>query len=256
MAYQQISLAQLQQALSQRVDGVPYWTPEEARRAINEGLRILSAATGMWRTSISVPTIPGNHYVPLPGSLVQGTRVTWNGLPLEPVTLTDLSWSIRNWRGTTTSTPGAPPRPIYWARASLTLLMIYPADSFASVAGTHSIQVNGVRNTPILINPTDFIDLGQEQFDTLLGYAQHVLAFKLGGQALVSTYPGWLALLKTAAEENRQFAKSGWYRKVMGLDTLHKVRSTEQGVEGAVDDAEKVVGQVLQMNRFLGADRT
>jgi hypothetical protein len=256
MAYQQVNLAQLEQALAARVESVPWWTQDEFRRAINEGMRIYSASTGYWRTLISVPTIPGNHYVPLPGSLVQGTRVTWNGLPLEPVTLTDLSWSIRNWRGTTTTTPGAPPRPIYWARASLTLLMIYPADAYASVYGTNTLQINGVRNTPILVNQTDYIDLGQEQFDTLLGYAQHVLSFKLGGQALVSTYPGWMALLKAAAEENRQFAKSSWYRKTMGLDILHKARDTEKDVQGTADEAEQAVGQVLQMNRFLGADRT
>ena len=254
--YQQISLAQLQQALLQRVEGVPYWTPAEATRAINEAMRIYSACSGYWRTLISVPTIPNQHYVPLPGTLVQGTRVTWNGLPLEPVTLNDLSWSIRNWRGTTTATPGAPPRPIYWAKASLTLLMIYPADAYASVGGTNALQIDGIRNTPILVNQTDFIDLGQEQFDTLLGYAQHVLSFKLGGQALVSTYPAWAALLAAAAEQNRQFAKSAWYRKFAGLSSRHTLLGTESAVQEPVDQAEQTVGQVLQMNRFLGADRT
>ena len=255
MAYQQVTLATLQQRLADRYEAVPYWTPEEARRALNEALRLWSVATGFWRTSVLIPTVPNRHYVALPGSLVQGARVTWNGLPLEPCTLTDLSWSIRNWRRTTTATPGAPLRPIYWARASLTLLAIYPADAYASVAGTHALQVDGIRSTPILINPGDFIDLGQEIFNVLLGYAEHVLAFKVGGQPLLATYPGWLALLKAAATENRQFAKSAFYRKVMGLDVLHPRRNTEKATQSAADEAEQVVGQTLQTNRYLGPDR-
>jgi hypothetical protein len=235
--YAQVTLGTMKARLADRYEAVTYWTPEEARRALNEGLRVWNAATGFWREVISVPTVPNSHYVALPGTLVQAARVTWNGLPLEPVTLTDLSWSIRNWRRITTATPGAPPRPVYWARASLTLLAIYPADAYASIAGTHAIQVNGVRSTPILVNDSDFVDLGQEQFDVLLGYAQHVLAFKLGGQALVSTYPLWLAFLRAAAEENAQFAKSSFYRKVMGIDVLRRKRGTEASVQSAVDEA-------------------
>jgi hypothetical protein len=253
--YQQVNLATMQQRLADRYENVPFWTPEEARRAINEGLRLWSVATGFYRTTVLIPTVPNRFYVALPGSIVQSTRVSWNGLPLEPVTLNDLSWSIRNWRLITTATPGAPPRPIYWARASLTLLVIYPADAYASVGGTNCLQVDGVRSTPILVNPTDWVDLGQEQFDVLLGYAEHVLAFKVGGKQLVATYPGWLALLKAAAQENRQFAKSAFYRKVMGLDVLHKSRSTEKDVQSAVDEEVTAVGQTLQVTRYLGPDR-
>lgn len=237
MAYQQVTLGQLQAQLAARYEAVPYWTPEEARRAINEALRIYSAATGFWQTIVSVPTVPNDPYVALPGTLVQSARVTWNGLPLEPTTLFDLSYSIRNWSKITTATPGAPPRPVYWARAGLTLLAIYPADAFASIAGTHALQINGIRNTPILVSPGDFINLGQEQFDVLLGYAQHVLAFKLGGEALTATYPAWLALLQAAATENRQFAASSFYRKTMNLDEWRRKRDTERAVASAVDDA-------------------
>lgn len=255
--YTQVTLSQMQTLLANRVEQVPWWTPEEARRAINEGLHLWSAATGFWRTVVSIPTVPSDPYVALPGTLVQGTRVTWNGLPLEPVTLQDLSWSIRNWRGTTTATPGAPPRPIYWAKASLTLLVIYPADAAISIAGTNTLQVNGVRETPILVNPGDYVDLGQEQFDLLLAYAQHVLAFKVGGQTLVATYPGWLGFLKAAAEENRQFAKSSFYRSMLGLDPLYPLtRGTERSVQSAADAAAQSVQQALQLNRYLGADRS
>lgn len=235
--YQQVTLATLKARLAERYESVPYWTADEARRALNEGLRIWSAATGFWRTPYLTQTVPNDPYVALPGTLVSGSRVTWNDLPLEPASLFDFDYQIPNWRGTTTATAGAPTRPLYWARVGLTQLAIYPADAFASVGGTHALLVNGIRSTPILISDPDWVDLGQEQFDVLLGYAAHVLAFKLGGQALIATYPGWLALLTAAAQENRQFAASAFYRRVTGADALRRSLPAERALQTLPDAA-------------------
>jgi hypothetical protein len=245
MSYQQVSLGTLKARLADRYESAPYWSAEEARRALNEGLRIYSASCGFWRTAILTQTVPNDPFVALPGTLVSGSRVAWNDLPLEPASLFDFDYALPNWRAVTTATAGAPSRPVYWARVSLTLLAIYPADAFASVGGTHSLLINGVRNTPVLVGDADWVDLGQEQFDVLLGYAAHVLAFKLGGEALVSTYPGWLALLKAAALENRQFAESSFYRRVMGLDQLRREMPPEKAVQ-SVADAALSMGEDLQ----------
>ncbi len=243
MAYLQVSLGTLKARLADRYESVPFWTPEEARRAINEGLRIWSCATGFWRQAILVPTVPNDSYVAVPGTLVQAARITWNGLPLEPASLFDFSYYLPNWRGVTTATPGAPTRPVYWARAGLALFAIYPADAYASVTGTHAVLVNGIRSTPTLVNDGDFVDLGQEQFDVLLGYAQHVLAFKVGGTALTASYPAWLAFLKAATQQNRQFAASSYYRKLMGLDQARRLSPPETAVPGAVDEALQQIEQ-------------
>ncbi len=237
MSYQQITLGTLKARLADRYDQVPYWTAEDARRALNEGLRIYSAATGCWRAPFLRPTVPNDPYVAVPSTLVNAARVTWNDLPLEPASLFDFDSLFPNWRLTTTATAGAPSRPVYWARISLNLLVIYPADAFVSIAGTHALQINGVRNTPILTIDPDFVDLGQEQFDVLLGYAAHVLAFKLGGEALTSTYPGWLAFLRAAAQANQQFAASQFYRRVVGLDQQRRMRPPEKQVLSDVDAA-------------------
>jgi len=234
VSYQQATLATLKARLADRYESVPYWSAAEATSALNEGLRIYSCATGFWREEVLTVTVPNDHYVALPGSMVQGTRVKWNDLALEPVSRFDLDYQIPNWRGTTTATSGAPSRPLYWARVSLTSLLIYPADAYASVGGTHALSINGVRNTPILVNDADFVDLGQELFDVLLGYATHVLAFKLGGDALVSTYPGWLAFLAAAAKENREFAATTYYRKLMGLDHLRRLQPPERAADSLV----------------------
>lgn len=218
MPYTQTTLSQLQALLRDRYESVPYWVPEEARLALNEGLRIYNAATGFWKTTFQTVTVPNDPYVALPGSLVQGSRVTWNGRPLDFASTFELDNAIPNWRGTTTDTDGAPDRPVYWARISLSLLAIYPADATNGVTGTNSILVDGVRATPILVNPNDYVDLGQEEHNLLLAYAQHVLAFKVGGQVLTASYPGWLNFLKACAMKNNQFAATSFYRKVMGLD--------------------------------------
>lgn len=217
MSYQQVTLAQLQQRLSDRYEGVPFWSADEARRALNEGLRIWNAATGYWRAPFITVCPPGDPYVALVGTIVQDARVTFNGVPLEMGSLADFHWSLPNWRGTTTVTPGAPATPLYWARISLRTLILYPAPAFAN-AWPNQVIVDGVRNTPTLVNPADYVDLGQEEFNVLLAYAQHVLAFKIGGQTLVASYPGWLSFLKAAAARNQAFLASSFYRKLMGLD--------------------------------------
>ena len=239
MAYQQLTLATLEARLSDRVEGVPYWTSEEFRRAFNEGLRIWSAATGYWRTPILLPTVPNDPYVAAPGTLVQATRITWNGLPLEPASLFDFDYAFPQWRATTTATSGAPSRPLYWARISLSLFAIYPADAHTGIAGTDALLVDGVRQTPLLVNPTDFVDLGKDVLSVLLGYALHVLAFKVGGQTLIGTYLGWLDFLQAAAAENAQFAASSFYRRLMGLDQQRRALPPGVVVPSAIDPAEQ-----------------
>lgn len=233
--YQQVTLSTLQQRLAERYESVPFWGAEDARLALNEGLRVWSMTTGMWRTVVTLPTVPNDPYVAVPSSLVQGTRLTWNDLPLERASMMDFEYGLTNWRLTTTATTGAPTRPLYWAPVSLNLLAIYPADAYASVNGTHALQVNGMRATPVLVTPGDFIDLGQEQFDVLLGYALHVLAFKLGGTFLANTYPYWTTFLKAAAQQNRQFAASSYYRKLQGLDQQRRLMPPEVAVATTVD---------------------
>ena len=216
MSYQQVTLGTLKARLADRYDAVPYWSAEEARRALNEGLRVFSAATGFWRTEVLTQTVPNDPYVALPSALTQATRVLWNAIPLEKCALADLDYGIPNWRNAIAGTTPHPSRPAYWAPVALTLLVIYPADNGLDFPS--SMEVAGIHNTPVLVNAGDFVDLGQEQLDILLAYAQHVLALKVGGQTLVDSYAGWIGLLTAAAAENQQIAASQFYRRLLGLD--------------------------------------
>ncbi len=231
MPYQQVTLQQIQVALADRFEGVPFWSTADSTRAINEGLRVWNAATGFWTAPYQTITVPTDPYVALPGTLTQATRLTYNGVPLEKASLADFNYAIPNWRGTTTASAGAPARPVYWAPVSLSLLVIYPAD----FTGFGSLLTDGVRATPVLVTPGDYVDLGQEEHDVLLGYALHVLAFKRGGSLLPATYPGWQAFLQAAAQRNRQLKASAFYRTVLGMNQLRQQLPPDSQVPGRVD---------------------
>ena len=117
--YQQVTLAQLRVQLAARVEQKPWWTLEDARVALNEGLRIWAAATGRWVTKTYRPLVPNDPFVPLVGAIAQPPRVVYNAIPLEKGSQSDLDYGIPNWRGATTDTAGHPTRPSYWAPISL-----------------------------------------------------------------------------------------------------------------------------------------
>lgn len=237
MAYQQVTLAALQTLLALRVDNKPWWTAAEATRAINEGLRIWNAATGFWRGKAFVTTVPNDPWVAVPSTLVRSARVLWNGIPLERASQVDLDYGIPNWRAATTTSGGShPTRPVYWAPASLTLLLIYPADA----TGLNALEIDGVRQTPILAAAADYLDLNQADLDRFLAYAQHVLAVKVGGPTLIASYPGWLGFLQACAAENRAFAASTFYRRALGLDQQRRFVRKAIPVENPVDQAVEV----------------
>lgn len=236
MAYQNITLTQLLTRLSARYEGQPFWTSDQARRAINEGLRIWSLITGYWQTAFSGTTVPNDPYqVPVGiGTLLKATRVTIGGQRLFQTSLYGLDHSVRNWEGTTTQTAGAPTRPTMWAPVGLTAIAIYPAD--ATVLGS-AIVIDGVRNAPILVNGGDFLDMGDEEINTLLGYALHVLAFYKGAEALAKTRPLYVAFFKAAALKNTVFAASDLYRQTTGRDWTRLA----QPMAVATSDAAAVV---------------
>jgi hypothetical protein len=233
MAYTQVTLADLQTQLGYRTESNPWWTPAQATAALNEALRIWNAATGRWTTTILVPVIPNDPFVPVASALTQASRVLWNAIPLDKCSMADLDYGIPNWRNATTTTAGHPTRPSYWAPVALNLLVVYPAADLALFPST--LDVAGVRRTPLLVNPGDFVDLGQEELDILLGYALHALSFTVGMGRLTETRPGYLAFLSAAAKENQQFAASTFYRRALGLDLQRVLRTQTRPVENPVD---------------------
>jgi hypothetical protein len=69
-------------------------------------------------------------------------------------------------------------------------------------ANSYSVEIDAVVNTPVPTADTDFLQVGREQYDVILGYAAHLAAFKMGGVEFEATMPGYENLMKLAAQNN------------------------------------------------------
>jgi hypothetical protein len=213
MAYQQFTLADLKLHLLGRWDGTPFWTPEEARLALNEALRVWNSLTGMWRGRV-VFTAAG-PWVTLPSAITFATRVEWNSLPLASCSIDGLDQGHMTWESETISSGGTvPTRPMIWAPAGLTTLAIWPADP----TGLNCLVVDGVLATPTLVLDTDYIDIGEEDLGLILGYALHTVAFKLGGRIFADTLPYFRAFIAAATDRSSKLNASAAFRTAMGRD--------------------------------------
>jgi hypothetical protein len=109
MPYTTYTLAALIGLLTGRWDGTPFWTGEEARLALNEGLRLWNLYTGTWtRRVVLSPTVIDQVWYAVPGTLTWAARLTINGVPLgPPVGLADLDDGRPGWEAEHTATGGA-----------------------------------------------------------------------------------------------------------------------------------------------------
>lgn len=246
MAYQSTTLADLQLALAQRYEDQPFWTVDQARRAINEGLRVYNWITGMYRQATVVPLIPDDSHVAVGGTLVKGTRVQVAGNTLTLTSINALDRMIPNWQGVNTASGGGVPSlPAFWCPVGLTEIQIYPKIDPSLLGLTATIS--GVRNTPILTNPGDFLNMGDEEISTLLGYALHVLAFSKGITALQKTMPLRVAFFKACALRNATFEASSLYRKIIGYD---RTRAAQPMTDP--DSMQRASGVVQQLGEGGG----
>jgi hypothetical protein len=62
-----------------------------------------------------------------------------------------------------------------------------------------SMTLDVIRNAPLPVLDTDFVQLGREEFDALLGYAEHLACFKLGGNDFTRTSDLYSDFLTQAA---------------------------------------------------------
>ena len=213
MPHQRTTLADLTVLLDQRTDDSSYWTPPEKRIGINEGLREWNLWTGRWRRTITLLSVVGQHEYTLPDTLTYGMAVQYAGTALHPASYTDLDWGQPGWRTETAGSPLAS-TPVVWAPQSLQQIVLWPAPAAANV----TISVDGVSDTPVLVEDGDWVDLSDDLIDIIVDYALHVLAFKEGGPRWQATLPYWQALLQAVAKENSRLKANQAFRRAAGLD--------------------------------------
>jgi hypothetical protein len=248
MPYQVSTLAQLKVTLAAQVDGSIFWTDEEARLALNEMLRDWNLLTGRWRRRLTLSTAAPVAGVPtveydLGATMTYGMRVRIGTNPgLIPTSIFELDLARPTWRAETiTSGSDVPPRTIHWAPVSLRRIAIWPA---TATAGVNDLFVDGVANTPILVEDGDFVDLGEEIIDVLTDYALHLLAFKEGGARWAATQEAFVDFLQAAAEENGLLKASQAYRRYAGLDRRRDLDKRK--------DAPNKIAEIIQVDQGKG----
>lgn len=233
MAYQTVTLADLKVALKDRYDGVVFWTSEEAVIGLNEALRDWNVLTGRWRGTLGIDLLElqweyslgatliygANVYglnVPFPGAGVPINAANGGTGPLVNGSITDLDLGRPTWRLETIATGGDVPAVLtYWAPISLQQIVIWPC---LPLGGVGSLYVDGIAQTPVLVEDGDFVNLGEETIDILVDYALHCIAFKLGGPQWRATVPYFDAMLEAAMNENGRLKVNLKFRHAAGLD--------------------------------------
>jgi hypothetical protein len=239
MPYTTTTLADLQTLMQQRWDQVVFWTPEEARLALNESLRDWNLLTGRWRRRVTLSTLSGAHDYLLPSTIVYGMRVRVGTATLIPSSTLELDLGRPSWRGETVATGGdVPALPTLWAPISLRQVAIWPA----TLGGTDDLLVDGVSITPVLVLPADTVDLDEETIDILVDQALHVVAFKEAGPRWRSTLVYFQTFLAAAAEENGVLKQSQAYRRWAGLDRRRDLYPTKDAPNQIAEIIAAVAG--------------
>jgi hypothetical protein len=226
MPYAAVTLGDLKVGMTQRWDSAVFWTDEEARLAINEALRDWNLLVGRWHRRLTLSTGAGTVEYALGATLIYGARVSMAaGAPLTAASILELDLGRPTWRSETTATGGGVPTvPTLWAPVSLQRIAIWPA---TAALGVNNLLIDGVANTPVLVEDGDLVDLGEELHDPLLDYALHLAAFKEGGPRWQATLPSFTAFLQLAAQENSLLKANRAFRRFAGLDRRRDLQPTK-----------------------------
>lgn len=216
MAYTALSLGDIKVLLRDRFDVPRFWVEEEFRLAFNEALRDWNLFTGKWRRRGIYNTVANQTEYLLGSTLTYAAAVKVGGRPLLPSSMADLELGRPNWRTETVASGGdVPTVPTVWAPLSLQQIVLWPA---VTVGVANALAVDGVSNTPVLVEDADTVDLGEEHIDILADYAAHIAVFKQGGPQWKATLPFYRAFLQAAAEENGRLKANQKFRRAAGLD--------------------------------------
>lgn len=106
-----------------------------------------------------------------------GARI--NDIPAVVESITNGDFYDANWQGRT----GTPRTSIYYA--GLNMLALSPVPNF----GLYSVTASVVRNMVLPVLETDYLQVGKDDLNAVIGEAQHIAMFKCGGEEFISTFP-------------------------------------------------------------------
>lgn len=178
MAYARTTLTTLRARLLERVGGhQKFWVQAELDYALNEALAAWNLLTGDLidsenKTGVSAGTenftLDADAILPFRITAKDGTII------LAPTTLQDLDQGEYGWRDDANGTPA------FWAVSGGDLVWIWPQPDATAVSGTNDFSIGFYDGGQQLVNAGDYIQVGDEDLNAILNYAQAYLAFKEG----------------------------------------------------------------------------
>lgn len=237
MPYQQVTLAQMVQNAKDTTEGVPFWTDPEIVALINESLRWWNLFTGEWRRVDNLVSVAGEHFYDLTSTLTWSARVTFRDKPLSLDSFVSLDYGRPNWQSETGGAGGSiPALPTLWAPVGIRTIALWPAPP----ANGELFTVDGVAETPVLVNPGDFVDLGQDEFNRFFGEVLYLMSFKEAGPRFAASAHYHKEFIEAAMDKNQRLKASSFFRKYTGIDVargqrpraaVQDPRTTQQGAD-------------------------
>jgi hypothetical protein len=128
-----------------------------------------------------------------------------NNIPLQVDAVKSADLYNPLWQG---SAQGSPQEGL---TAGLNLVALSPPPD----AGPYSITTTVVENAPIPVNLTDCLQLTQDVYDVIIDYAQHLAAFKMGGEEFTMTESLLQRFMQMAALYSSKLAEQGEFTKIL-----------------------------------------
>jgi hypothetical protein len=225
MAYARTTLTTLRARLLERVGGQgKFWVTAEIDYALNEALHFWQLLTGDFVDSGNASLAQDAFTATAPSGCISPFRIKDGTTVLTPTTLQDIDQGHYGWRNETASTPA------FWACEGTNLIFVDPADS----AGT-TLACEFYDGDDQLTAAGDYIQLGDEELDAIMDYAQAYLAFKEGpGEGTDNAQA--LAQMFEAAAGRRAAWLGEWhpYKRESGSGHQAGQESDMSGAQGGI----------------------
>ncbi len=116
-----------------------------------------------------------------------------NDVPVTVEAVTAADYYAANWQGLTAGAPTA----VYYA--GLNQVAAAPAPD---ANGPYAITASVLQNMPLPAIDSDFLQVGRDDVQSILDYAQHIAMFKVGGAEFAATLPLFQGFMRHCALYN------------------------------------------------------
>jgi hypothetical protein len=131
-----------------------------------------------------------------------------NNVPVQVESVANADFYAANWQSLTPTQPNA----IYYAGLNMIALSPQPD------AGPYSVTASVLANMPLPVNNGDYLQIGRDDIQAVLDYAQHLALFKSGGAEFAASFPLYQSFMRHCMLYNSKLkALSPYLEQIDGL---------------------------------------